>query len=619
MTNRYPLWKYFIIAVALMVGLLYALPNLYGEDPALQITTDQGNAPPAPVRKRILDLLADEGIAAKGSAVRDNDFLVRFHNTEAQLTAANQVGLALGRQYTVALNLAPTTPAWLRAINAQPMYLGLDLRGGVHFLMEVDTQAAIKQAMERYVNAFRTQLREERIRYSEVALNGHSVQVAFKQAPVREAAFQALRNEYPELTFDADENDGKFQLTALLPQREVQEIEDLAVQQNITTLRNRVNELGVAEPVIQRQGRDHIVVELPGVQDTAQAKDILGATATLEFHLVNMSHFPYEGGLNQPVAPADKVYPKRDGGYVLLKRDTILTGEFITDAQAGFDQQTGGPEVTIRLNGGGGKIMNRFTSEHVKDYMAVVFIENQTHTRKVNGELKRIRSRSEEVINVAQIQEPLGSRFRITGLDSPRESHNLALLLRAGSLAAPISIVEERTIGPSLGQHNINQGFLAVSIGFALVVLFMALYYRIFGLFADAALFANLILIVAVLSMLQATLTLPGIAGIVLTVGMAVDANVLIFERIREELRAGATPQTAIDAGYAKALSTITDANVTTLIAALALFAFGTGPVKGFAVTLCIGIVTSMFTAIMGTRALANLVYGGRRGVRLAI
>lgn len=619
MSNRYPLWKYIIIVVALVVGFLYALPNLYGEDPALQITTEQGNAPAATVQKRILNLLADKGIAVKGSEVRNSHFLVRFRSTEAQLNAVDQVALALGHQYTVALNLAPTTPEWLRAINARPMYLGLDLRGGVHFLMEVDTQAAVKQAMERYLNAFRTQLREARIRYTDVVLDNHSVTVAFNRAPAREQAFQALRDENPELSFNSDEHDGKFLLVAQLPEKQVRDIENLAVQQNITTLRNRVNELGVAEPVIQRQGRDHIVVELPGVQDTTRAKEILGATATLEFHLVDMSNFPYRGGPNQPVPADDKLYSKRDGGYVLLKRNTILTGDFITDAQAGFDQQTGGPEVTIRLNGAGGKIMNRFTSDHVKDYMAVVFIENRTQTRRVNGEIKRIRSSSEEVINVAQIQEPLGSRFRITGLDSPREAHNLALLLRAGSLAAPISIVEERTIGPSLGQHNIDQGFLAVTVGFILVVLFMALYYRIFGLFADAALLANVILIIAVLSMLQATLTLPGIAGIVLTVGMAVDANVLIYERIREELRAGATPQTAITAGYGKALSTITDANVTTLIAALALFAFGTGPVKGFAVTLCIGIVTSMFTAIMGTRALANLVYGGRRGVRLAI
>lgn len=617
MSNRYPLWKYLLIIVVLVVGLVYALPNLYGEDPALQITTNRGDAPAAPVQKQVLDLLAEQGIVVKGSEVRDDHFMVRFHNTEAQLKAVDPVALALGQQYTVALNLAPTTPDWLRAINAQPMYLGLDLRGGVHFLMDVDTQAAVKQAMERYVNAFRTDLREAGIRYSEVALNGQSVQVAFNQAPVREQAFQSLRNKYPELTFNAEEHNGKFLLTALLPAKQMQDIENLAVEQNITTLRNRVNELGVAEPVIQRQGRDHIVVELPGVQDTTRAKEILGTTATLEFHLVDMNNFPYRPG--GAVPPDDKLYSQRDGGQVLLKRESVLTGEFITDAQAGFDQQSGGPEVTIRLNSAGGKIMNRFSSEHVKDYMAVVFIENRTQTRKVGGELKQIRNRSEEVINVAQIQEPLGSRFRITGLESTRESHNLALLLRAGSLAAPISIVEERTIGPSLGQQNISQGFLAAVVGFALVVLFMGVYYKAFGLFADAALLANVVLIVALLSMLQATLTLPGIAGIVLTVGMAVDANVLIYERIREELRAGATPQTAINAGYHKAFSTIIDSNLTTLIAALALFVFGTGPVKGFAVTLSIGIVTSMFTAIMGSRALANLVYGGRRGVRLSI
>ncbi|MDN5848622.1 MAG: protein translocase subunit SecD [Nitrococcus sp.] len=619
MTNRYPLWKYLIIAVVLVAGFLYALPNLYGEDPALQITTEEGVAPAEPVQQRILDLLDAQGIAVKGSGVRNNHFMVRFHNTEVQLKAADQVALALGQQYTVALNLAPTTPEWLRAINAQPMYLGLDLRGGVHFLMEVDTQAAVRQAMERYVSAFRTQLREAGIRYSAVTLNDLSVQIAFSEVPVREEAVQLLRNEYPELTFNSDVRNGKYLLTALLPESEAQEIADLAVQQNITTLRNRVNELGVAEPVIQRQGKNHIVVELPGVQDTARAKDILGTTATLEFHLVNMSYFPNRGGADQPVPPDSRVYPKRDGGYVVLKRDTILTGKFITDAQAGFDQQTGGPEVTIRLNGAGGKIMNDFTSEHVKDFMGVVFIENQTQTRTVDGETKRIRSRSEEVINVAQIQEPLGSRFRITGLDSSHAAHNLALLLRAGSLAAPITIVEERTIGPSLGQQNIEQGFIAAVVSFLVVALFLAAYYRVFGLFADAALLANLVFTIAILSLLQATLTLPGIAGIALSIAMAVDANVLIYERIREELRAGASPQAAIAAGYERAFSAIFDGNITVLMAAVLLFLFGTGPIKGFAVTLSIGVAASMFTAIMGTRALANLVYGGRRGVRLQI
>ncbi|MDN5871625.1 MAG: protein translocase subunit SecD [Nitrococcus sp.] len=619
MTNRYPLWKYLIIVAALVAGFLYALPNLYGEDPALQITTEEGDAPAEPVRQRVLDLLDAQGLAVKASGVRNNHFMVRFRNTEAQLKAADHVALALGQQYTVALNLAPTTPEWLRAINAQPMYLGLDLRGGVYFLMEVDVQAAVKQAVERYVGAFRTQLREAGIRYSEVALSDLSVQIAFSEVPVREEAFQLLSNEYPELTFNSDVQNGKYLLTALLPESEAQKIADLAVQQNITTLRNRVNELGVAEPVIQRQGRNHIVVELPGVQDTARAKDILGTTATLEFHLVKMSYFPYRGGPDQAVPPDSRVYPRRDGGYVVLERDTILTGKFITDAQAGFDQQTGGPEVAIRLNGAGGKIMNDFTAEHVKDYMGVVFIENQTQTRTVDGETKRIRSRSEEVINVAQIQEPLGSRFRITGLDSARAAHNLALLLRAGSLAAPISIVQERTIGPSLGRQNIEQGFIAAVVSFLVVALFLAVYYRMFGLFADAALLANLIFTIAILSLLQATLTLPGIAGIALSIAMAVDANVLIYERIREELRAGASPQAAIAAGYDRAFSAIFDGNITVLMAAVLLFLFGTGPIKGFAVTLSIGVAASMFTAIMGTRALANLVYGGRRGVRLQI
>jgi preprotein translocase subunit SecD len=499
------------------------------------------------------------------------------------------------------------------------MYLGLDLRGGVHFLMQVDLDAAVSQALERYVNEFRNKLREERVRYTDVDMADRQVEVGFARVPERERAYQVLRDEYPELRFDVEERDSKFWLVARLPEKQVREIEDFAVQQNITTLRNRVNELGVAEPVIQRQGRDRIVVQLPGVQDTARAKDILGATATLEFHLVDQSNFPYQGSPDAPPPPGSELYPRRDGGHVLLKRRTILTGEYITDAQSGIDKQTGRPEVTIRLNGAGGKIFNQFTSEHVKDYMAVVFIENQVETRKVDGKIKKIRSKKEEVINTAQIQEPLGSRFRITGLENTREAHNLALLLRAGSLAAPIEIVEERTIGPSLGKENIDQGFMAVVVGFLLVVVFMAAYYRVFGLFADVALFANLVLIVALLSMLQATLTLPGIAGIVLTVGMAVDANVLIFERIREELRAGASPQTAISAGYGKAFSTIADANITTLIAAVVLFAFGTGPIKGFAVTLSLGIVTSMFTAIMGTRALANLVYGGRRGAKLHI
>ncbi len=619
MSNRYPLWKYLILIVVLVMGVIYALPNLYSGDPALQISTDEGGPPAETVQQRIVDRIDEMGFDVKGTEVRDGRFLVRLNSTEAQLEAKDELALALGQGYTVALNLAQSTPQWLRELSAEPMFLGLDLRGGVHFLMEVDVNAAVEQRLERYVNEFRTGLREERIRYGDIALDGRRLQMAFADAQEREQAFQALQGDYPELEFVAREAGGQFWLDATLPEQEVREIVNFAVQQNITTLRNRVNELGVAEPVIQRQGRDRIVVQLPGVQDTARAKDILGATATLEFRPVAMDHFPYNRAGDQAAPPGTEVYPQRDGGNVALETDTILTGEYITDAQSGLDQRTGQPEVVIRLNGAGGDLMSRFTAEHVNDYMAVLFIETQTITERVGGELQRRQETTREVISVAQIQEQLGSRFRITGLDNPREARNLALLLRAGSLAAPVQIVEERTVGPSLGQDNIDQGFNAVMVGFLLVVAFMALYYKVFGLVADVALFANLVLIIAALSLLQATLTLPGIAGIVLTVGMAVDANVLIFERIREELRAGATARTAIDAGYGKALSTIADANITTLIAAIVLFAFGTGPVKGFAVTLSIGIVTSMFTAIMGTRGLVNLIYGNRRKAKLAI
>ncbi|HKJ95436.1 MAG TPA: protein translocase subunit SecD [Gammaproteobacteria bacterium] len=619
MTNRYPLWKYLVLIVALVIGVLYAMPNLFGEDPALQITRSDGKTPAETVQQRVVELLKQKDIPVKGTEVRDNQFLVRLNNTEDQLKAADEVDVALPHQFTVALNLAPSTPQWLRDIGAQPMYLGLDLRGGVHFLMQVDLDAAVNQALQRYTNEFRTKLREEKVRYGQVKTIDNGVEVGFSRAAEREQAYKTLQGDYRELQFDVDESGGTFWLKATLPRKQLQQIQNFAVQQNITTLRNRVNELGVAEPVIQRQGKDQIVVQLPGVQDTARAKNILGATATLEFHLVNESASNGNVTADTTPPPGSKVYPKRDGGYVVLNRNVILTGKYITDAKSGLSQDTGQPEVDIRLNSAGGDIFSHFTGQHVGDLMAVVFIEDQTDTKRVNGQIKRVQTRVANVINVARIQDVLGSRFRITGLDSPREARNLALLLRAGSLAAPIRIVEERTIGPSLGQDNIDQGFAAVVVGFLLVVLFMAAYYKVFGLFADAALFANLVIIVGVLSILQATLTLPGIAGIVLTVGMAVDANVLIYERIREELKAGASSQTAISSGYGKAFSSIADGNLTTLIAGIVLFIFGTGPVKGFAVTLSIGIVTSMFTAIMGTRALANLVYGGRSRVKLSI
>ena len=620
--NRYPLWKYALLLVVIAAGCLYALPNLFGQDPALQITTADGNPPDERERARIQGILDEADIAVRAAEMRDGRYLLRLPGTEAQMRAADELEVALGRDYTVALNLAPATPDWLRGLGGQPMYLGLDLRGGVHFLMEVDMEAVLEQTIGRYSDEFRRALREADIRYRDVREQRQGVTLAFADAAARDRALERLRPDYPELAFEpleAETSGGQPRLAAQLTEEELRAVRDFAIEQNMTTLRNRVNELGVAEPVIQRQGAARIVVQLPGVQDTARAKDIIGATATLEFRMVDEGNFPYQGGPESTPPPGTERFPERGGGYVLLEREVIITGDEITDASSGLDTQTGQPEVNIRLSGAGGNRMNRVTGEHVGDHMAVVFKETEIQARRVGDEVVREQVQVEEVINIARIQEQLGSQFRITGLDSSQEARNLALLLRAGSLAAPMQIIEERTIGPSLGQENIDQGLAAVLVGFALVVLFMGVYYKVFGMIANLALLANLVLIVAALSALQATLTLPGIAGIVLTVGMAVDANVLIFERIREELRQGSNTQQAIEAGYAKALSTIADANVTTLIAAVVLFAFGTGPVKGFAVTLSIGIVSSMFTAILGTRAVVNLIYGGRRGVRLAI
>lgn len=618
--NRYPLWKYLLVVAVIAAGCLYALPNLFGQDPALQISSASGGAPTADVRERISEQLSADGIRVQGQELTDDHLLLRLGSAEAQVRAADELALALGGDYTVALNLAPATPDWLQGVGGQPMYLGLDLRGGVHFLMDVDVEAVLDQTMTGYRDEFRRQLREADIRYRDASVEGTTVRLAFADEQARDAARSTLSPDYLDLGFDAgSSDDDRPLLTATLSEEKQREVRNAAVEQNMTTLRNRVNELGVAEPVIQRQGLSRIVVQLPGVQDTARAKEIIGATATLEFRMVDSANFPYRGDEDDPVPPGSERYPERGGGYVLLEREVIITGEAITDASSGIDTQNGQPQVNIRLSGSGGSVMNRTTADRVGDHMAVLFKETQIEPRRVDGEVVRRQVETEEVINIARIQEQLGSRFRISGLESSREARNLALLLRAGSLAAPMQIVEERTIGPSLGQENINQGLAAVVAGFLLVVVFMAVYYKVFGIIANAALLANLILIVAVLSLLQATLTLPGIAGIVLTVGMAVDANVLIYERIREELRGGSSTQQAIEAGYGKAFSTIADANVTTLIAAVVLFAFGSGPVKGFAVTLSIGIVSSMFTAILGTRAVVNLIYGGRRGARLAI
>ncbi|NIR31288.1 MAG: protein translocase subunit SecD [Gammaproteobacteria bacterium] len=618
--NQYPAWKYLLVLAVLLIGAVYALPNVYGEDPAVQISPGRSAEIGSALRQRAAEALEAQGLAYKSIELAEQALLVRFRDTEAQLEAKDVLTDALGDQYVVALNLAPTTPEGLRALGAQPMYLGLDLRGGVHFLMEVDMEAAVEQAEERYLDELRSMMRENKVRYLTVANpEDEGVRIKFRSPDERAQARELIEEELRELTLRAEDRGGDAWLVAELTESEVRSVREFALEQNLTTLRNRVNELGVAEPVIQQQGENRIVVQLPGVQDTARAKDILGATATLEFRLVDEEHDPFQAERTGRVPPASELFQTREGRPILLERRVILTGEHITDARSGLAQDTGSPEVSITLDGQGGRMMRNATRERVGDRMAVVFIETKTEMRRVDGELVRETERTEEVINVATIREQLSQRFRITGLESTREARDLALLLRAGALAAPVYIVEERTVGPSLGRENIEQGFNSVVIGLALVLAFMALYYRIFGLIADLALVVNLVLIVAVLSMLQATLTLPGIAGIVLTVGMAVDANVLIFERIREEVRNGNSPQASIHAGYEKALSTIADANITTFIAAIVLFSFGTGPIKGFAVTLSIGILTSMFTAIMGTRSVVNLLYGGRRISRLAI
>ena len=618
MLNQYPLWKYLLIVVVVAVGSLYALPNLYPEDAAVQISNTTTDEVDQATRSQVEAVLAGRGLAPKTGVEFDGEqVLLRFDSTDDQLQAADVLRTALmGSQNVVALNLAPATPDWLRSFNARPMSLGLDLRGGVHFLMEVDMESVTTAAHERYVGEFRSLLREERIRYLSVERTSDGVSARFRDAAERDAAEEFLSDEYRgDLDFLIEDSGEVFLLNARLTDNTLTEQRRLALQQNITTLRNRVDELGVAEPIIQQQGENRIVVQLPGVQDTARAKEILGATATLEFRLADEENDPFEAASTGRVPAASRLYRERDGSPVLLRRQVMLTGDYITDAASGFDEQSR-PAVIVNLDAQGARIFSRITGENIGRLMGTVFIETKTETVEENGEQVRRTTRTEEVINVARIQDQLGRRFQITGLDSSRESRNLALLLRAGALAAPMTIVEERTVGPSLGRDNIERGFNSVIIGFILVLIFMALYYKVFGLVANVALALNLVLIVSVLSMLQATLTLPGIAGIVLTVGMAVDANVLIFERIREELRNGNSPQASISSGYDRAFSTIVDANITTLIASLVLFMFGTGPIKGFAITLSIGIVISMFTAIVVTRAIINLTYGRQRRIK---
>ena len=611
MLNRFPLWKNLLVVLVVIVGFLYSAPNLYGEDPALQVSAARGAEVQASTLDDVKKILDTHSLKFKSAVLEKGQILVRFTNTDDQLKSKELVTTALGDQFIVALNLAPATPAWLTAIGAGPLKLGLDLRGGVHFLMEVDMAEALSKSQDQMVQDFRAELRGKDIRYAAVRRNGGDVVVAFRDQVSQQAGLAELRAKHPDLLFVDQERNGQFLVTASMSEAKLKETKNYALEQNINIIRNRVNELGVAEPLVQRQGAERIVVELPGIQDTARAKEILGATATLEFRMVDDSADLASAAAGR-VPANSQLYTDRNGRPVVLQKRVILTGNHIVDAKSGADEYSR-PQVNISLDSLGGNKMSTFTKDSVGKSMATVFIEFKP-VGEPGPDGKRKFRKHEEVVNVATIQSRLGNNFRITGIDNPQEAHNLALLLRAGALIAPIQIVEERTIGPSMGQQNIDSGLRAMALGMGVLVLFMALYYRKFGLVANLALCFNVVLLVGIMSMIPgATMTLPGIAGIVLTLGMAVDANVLIYERIREELREGRSPQQAINLGYERAFATIADSNITTLITAFILFSVGSGPVRGFALVLMIGIASSMFTAITASRAVVNLLWGGKR------
>ncbi|WP_373092193.1 protein translocase subunit SecD [Zhongshania sp.] len=624
MLNKYPLWKNLLILAVLGLGLLYAVPNLYRPDPALQISGESsGVIIDQAQMERLSAALEASGIKHFGEKANETgkSGLIRLYDADVQLRAQRVVQRSLGDGYIVALNLASNTPEWLSNLGAQAMKLGLDLSGGVHFLLEVDTDSAIATRLEHYNSGIKKKLREEGVR-GFISLGDDGVITGkFTSAELRDSALRIIKKEFTELTgqrVDSPAGDSAYYLSALMSEAKRKEIEDYAVGQNLTTLRNRVNELGVSEPLVQRQGRNRIVVELPGIQDTAEAKRILGKTANLDFRL--------EARYDAPVSDREQFEFRNPGQgepSAWLERDVVITGERVANAQASFDQN-GMPQVSITLDSEGGTLMHRMTRHNINRRLGVLFIERKSRTyyetdAQGKEQIVKVPYDEKKIISLATIKDALGVQFRITGLDAPGEAAELSLLLRAGALAAPIDFVEERTVGPSLGAENIAQGFNAVKIGLGLVAVFMVMYYRVFGVIAVAALGFNIVLLTACMSVLGATLTLPGIAGIVLTVGMAVDANVLIFSRIREELKAGLSVQHAIEAGYGRAFVTIMDSNITTLLVAVILYAVGTGPVRGFAVTLSLGIITSMFTAIMGTRAIVNMLYGGRRVTKLAI
>ena len=600
--NRYPVWKYFVIVFALIVGFVYTVPNFFGESPAVQVSSARATAPiDTALLTGIEASLTAANVTIEAAYLDHTGVKVRFHDTDTQLRAKDVLQRELGDNYVVALNLLSNSPRWMAAINALPMYLGLDLRGGVHFLLQVDMEAALTKAADRYVQDMRQIMRSEGVRYSRISREGQSVRVSFRDQAMRDQAIPVLNQEAPDLSYRSSDIGGDYRIVATLRPEVEQRIREFALQQNITTLRNRVNELGVAEPIVQQSGLDRVVVQLPGVQDTAKAKDILGRTASLEVRLVDedkMDPANLEAAAGGQVPFGDELLHDREDVPYLLKREVILTGDRISDAQPGFDQQTGEPAVHLSLDGRGATIFQKTTRDNVGRRIAMVLVE---------------RGKAEVVTAPVVRSEIPGGRVQISGRMTTTEARDVALLLRAGALAAPMEIVEERTVGPSLGADNIERGFRSTWMGFAALSLFIAVYYAMFGVISVIALSINMMLLVALLSMLQATLTLPGIAAIALTLGMAIDANVLINERIREEVRAGTTPQAAIAAGYDRAWGTILDSNITTLIAGIALFFFGTGPVRGFAVVHCLGILTSMFSAVFVSRGIVNYFYGSRR------
>jgi len=605
--NRYPAWKYAIMVVVLLIAALYTLPNFFGEAPAVQVSSSKSTVKvDTTTLAKVEQALKDASIAADGITLEAGSIKARFGDTDTQGKAKDAIQAALSPDpsdpaYVVALNLLSRSPAWLTALNANPMYLGLDLRGGVHFMLQVDMKAALTKRAESLAGDIRLSLREKNIRHSGIARNGEAIEIRFRDSATLTSAKNLIQDQIPDLQMVEAPDGTDYKLTATIKPEAARRIQDQALKQNMVTLHNRINELGVAEPVIQQQGIDRIVVQLPGVQDTAKAKDILGRTATLEMRLVEDSAEARaaENGTGPVPFGAERFF-ERNGQAVIVKKQVILTGENLTDAQPGFDSQNQQPKVDLTVDAKGGRIMRDTSRENIKKRMAILLFE------KGKG----------EVLTAPVIQGELGNRFQISGSMSVNEASDLALLLRAGSLAAPMDIIEERTIGPTLGAENITKGFHSVSWGFAVIVVFMVTYYMLFGLFSGIALAVNLLLLVAVLSMLQATLTLPGMAAMALALGMAIDSNVLINERIREELRGGASPQAAIHSGYERAWATILDSNISTLIAGLALLAFGSGPVRGFAVVHCIGILTSMFSAVFFSRGLVNLWYGRQKKLK---